>query len=245
MQKLGQADPLAVKAAVQWLSRAIGDRLGPDLLAIYHKLSRPTPFSPNAKAAGERALKNRALALLTACQHPQAAYLAQEQLASAQNMTDEMAALIALTHIGGKKAEAVMTEFYDKWQQNALVIDKWFSVQAMRAHPSGLEAIIALTEHKAYQGTNPNRVRALIGGFAMGNTSLFHQYDGRGYVFFRDQILEIDTRNPGLAARLLSAFSIWRKLDSHRQSLIKHSLEHIIEAKPSKNTLEIAQKTLG
>ena len=160
-------------------------------------------------------------------------------------MTDELAALVTLTRLGGQRVETTMEEFYAKWEKDPLVLDKWFSVQAMRPHSGGLRAIEALTESSRYQRGNPNRVRALIGGFAMGNADLFHKSDGSGYRFFTDQILDMDSRNPQIAARLLGAFEIWKKLDTHRQSLIRAELDRVIAAKPSKNVLEIAQKTRG
>jgi len=245
MQALPQADPLAVTEATRWLSRAIGDYLQGDLLTVYKSLSVDTQFSPDAKAAGRRALKNRCLSLLASCKHAQAASLTTKQLTSASNMTDELAALVTLTHLGGQRVDHTMEDFFTRWKHDPLVIDKWFSVQSMRKHAGGIDAVKALTEHPAYDPSNPNRARALIGGFAMGNADLFHKIDGSGYAFFTDQILDMDKRNPGVAARLLGAFSIWRKLDDHRQALIKAQLTRIISHKPSKNVLEIAQKTLG
>ena len=245
MQALPQADPLAIAEAARWLSRAIGDYLQGDLLAVYQSLSVDMQFSPDATTSGRRALKNRCLALLAACKNAQAASLTTKQLASASNMTDELAALVTLTRLGGQRVDHTMEDFFTRWKHDPLVIDKWFSVQSMRNHAGGIEAIKALTEHPAYDPSNPNRARALIGGFAMGNANLFHKIDGSGYDFFTDHVLDMDSRNPGIAARLLGAFEIWRKLDDHRQELIKVQLTRIIAAKPSKNILEIAQKTLG
>ncbi len=244
-QALSQADPLAISEAVRWLSRAVGEYLQDDLLSTYQALSIETEFSPDATAAGRRALKNRCLALLAACHHARAASLTTEQLASATNMTDELAALVTLTRLGGQRVHQTMEDFFTRWKHDPLVIDKWFSVQSMRKHADGISAIEALTKHPAYAPSNPNRVRALIGGFAMGNADLFHKMDGSGYAFFTDKVLDMDKRNPGVAARLLGAFGIWRKLDNHRQEMIKAQLMRIIAEKPSKNVLEIAQKTLG
>jgi len=130
-------------------------------------------------------------------------------------MTDELSALATLTRLGGQRVESTMEDFYLKWEKNPIVLDKWFSVQAMRSHTGGVNALIALTQSSRYEPNNPNRVRALIGGFAMGNPDLFHKIE------------------------------IWRKLDTHRQSLISAELDRIIASKPSKNVLEIAKKTRG
>jgi len=160
-------------------------------------------------------------------------------------MTDELAALITLSRLGGQRVETTMEAFYDKWKANPLVVDKWFSVQAMRSHSGGVTSILNLAESSRYERQNPNRVRALVGSFAMGNPSLFHKIDGSGYAFFTDQVLDMDRRNPQIAARLLGAFEIWRKLDQTRQGIIISELDRIIASNPSKNVLEIAQKTRG
>ena len=245
LQSLDQADPLAVQAAGKWLSRAVADHLRDTLLERYHALADDGAYSPDAASAGRRALRNRCLALLAVRHDPLAATLAQAQLAEATNMTDELSALVTLTRLGGQRVETNMEDFYTRWEANPLVIDKWFSVQAMRPHAGGVQSILQLTESARYQRTNPNRVRALVGGFAMGNADLFHKIDGSGYRFFADQVLDMDSRNPSVAARLLGAFEVWRKLDDERQTLIGTELQRVIAAKPSKNVLEIAQKTLG
>jgi len=245
LQSLDKIDPIAVHEAGSWLSRAVADHLRDDLIERYASLTDTGAFSPDATSAGRRALRNRCLALLAARQDPLAAKLAQTQLSEATNMTDELSALVTLTRLGGQRIETTMEAFYTKWEKNPLVLDKWFSVQAMRPQSGGVQSLIDLSESARYQKNNPNRVRALIGGFAMGNAKLFHKIDGSGYDFFTEQVLDMDSRNPQIAARLLGAFEIWRKLDTHRQSLIAAQLDYIIASKPSKNVLEIAEKTRG
>lgn len=245
LQSLDEVDPIAVHEAGKWLSRAVADHLREPLVQTYQALTDDGPFSPDSRSAGRRALRNRCLALLAARHDPLAANLAQNQLSSATNMTDELAALITLSRLGGQRVETTMEAFYDKWKDNPLVVDKWFSVQAMRSHAGGITSIMGLTEPTRYERQNPNRVRALIGGFAMGNPSLFHKIDGSGYAFFTDQVLDMDGRNPQIAARLLGAFEVWRKLDRSRQAMIVGELDRIIASNPSKNVLEIAQKTRG
>jgi len=231
--------------AGDWLNRAVADEAQTDLINTYHALKDDGPFSPDAEAAGRRALKNRCLALLSARQDAVAAPLAISQFNTATNMTDELSALLTLDKLGGRRVDQSMEDFYLKWKNNPLVIDKWFAVQAGRKHPEGVEAIRKLTEHEAYDPRNPNRVRALVGGFAMSNPHLFHHVSGAGYDFFTAQVLDMDSRNPSVAARLLGVYEIWRKLDTDRQDQIKAQLRHVIKSKPSKNVLEIATKTLG
>jgi len=245
MQSLTQADPIAVNLAGNWLNRAIADEAKEDLISTYHALQDDGPFSPDASAAGRRALKNRCLSLLASRQDAVAAPLAISQFNTATNMTDEISALVILDKLGGRRVDQSMEAFYTKWKDNPLVIDKWFAVQAGRKHPGGVDAIRKLTQHPAFEARNPNRVRALIGGFAMSNPHLFHHMSGAGYDFFTEQVLDMDSRNPSVAARLLGVYEIWRKLDTERQDHIKDQLRHVIKSKPSKNVLEIATKTLG
>ena len=244
-QSLSQADPIAVDLASKWLLRAIGEGMSPDLLKHYHALKDTGPFSPDAKSAGRRALKNRCLSLLASCKDAQAAPLAIEQFTTATNMTDELSALYTLDKLGGLRVDQYMEDFYTKWEKSPLVIDKWFAVQAARKHPSGVAAIKKLTKHSAFDAGNPNRVRALVGSFAVSNPHLFHDISGSGYSFYTDQVLDMDSRNPSVAARLLGAYGVWRKLDTARQDMIKDELSRVIATKPSKNVLEIAGKTLG
>ena len=245
IQSRKESDPIAVTLAGDWLKRAVADHLSDDLLATYHRLTDVGPFSPDAASAGRRALKNRALALLGAGLHPQAAPLALAQFKTATNMTDELSALMTLSKLGGRRVDNSLEAFFDKWKNHPLVIDKWYALQSSRDMSDGVEAIAALTKHPSFERRNPNRVRALIGGFAMGNPTLFHAINGAGYRFFADEVLEMDSRNPQVAARLAGAFEIWPKLDKARQTLIKAELSRVLGSKPSKNLSEIASKILG
>ncbi|WP_371396187.1 aminopeptidase N [Fretibacter rubidus] len=245
LQTRKASDPTAAALAVDWLHRAIGDRLRGDLLPLYNDLQDSGPFSPDAAAAGRRALKNASLALMGASFHPQAAPLALEQFNDATNMTDELSALVTLSQLGGRRVDQSLSRFYEKWEHNPLVIDKWFAVQAMRKLPGGIHDLSDLTEHSAYDRRNPNRVRALVGNFAMSNPHMFHNIDGTGYDFFTAQILDMDSRNPQVAARLAGAYEIWPKLDKARQALIQDQLRAIMAAGPSQNLSEIAGKILG
>ena len=245
LMRAAPVDPIAAFEASNWLNRSIADGLRDTLLTKYRNLQDTGPFSPDAEAAGRRALKNRCLALLAARFDPLAAQLASQQLDNATNMTDEIGALITLSRLGGQRVEQALGTFFDKWSEEPLVLDKWFSVQAMRHHADGISALEALTQLECYERSNPNRVRALVGSFAMGNIPLFHVRDGSGYAFFADQVMDMDGRNPSVAARLLGAFEVWPKLDPQRQALVRQNLDRIIAQKPSKNVLEIAQKIRG
>ncbi len=245
LQGLSDVDPVAVTLAGRWLKRAIGDHLRKDLLSKYHNMQDDGPFTPSAEAAGRRALANRCLALLASRMDSQAAPLAIHQLNTATNMTNELSALVTLTHLGGRRIDQSLEEFYQKWKDNPLVIDKWFAVGASRPGPNALSHVKALTQHRAYNNSNPNRVRALVGSFAMNNSEAFHNSDGSGYAFFADQVLDMDSRNPQIAARLLGAFEVLPKLETSLQNLAREQIMRIIKSKPSKNVLEIASKIAG
>ena len=239
------ADPLAIRQAIKMLRRSIAETSETALGALYEKLSTPTQFSPDAKGAGRRALRNTCLSLLSEIPGSTGHKLAQSQFENATNMTEELSALLVLVRGGGATADEALQSFYDKWKSNPLVIDKWFAACAQMHGANALGKIKALTKHAAYVGGNPNRVRSLIGGFAAGNPELFHRLDGSGYRFYADNVMAMDKQNPQVAARLLGAFGIWNKLDTSRQNLVKAELRRILTAKPSANVLEIATKSLG
>ncbi len=234
-------DPLAVRQANKLLRRALSDHHTDTLQILYGHMSEPRQFTPDADSAGRRALRNSCLSLLAEIPGKRALILALNQFENATNMTEEFAALLTLTRLGGQQAKQNLEAFYEKWQHNPLVIDKWFSASALQK----LDKVKALTDHPAYQNANPNRVRSLIGGLAVGNPEQFHRFDGAGYQFLADNILAMDKVNPQVAARLLGVFEIWGKLDKPRQNLIKGQLVRILKAKPSANVIEIATKSLG
>ena len=162
-------------------------------------------------------------------------------------MTDYLAALKALDPYPGAAREEVSSTFYARAKANseALVINKWFAVQASTFVPDSLQRVKALLAHEAYDGTNPNRVRAVISMFANANPAAFHALDGSGYEFIAEQVLDLAQRNPQVAARLCGAFSPWKKHDATRGALMKAQLERIKNTKDvSKDVLEIATRSI-
>ena len=242
----GISDPYAVDAATDWLARAVGDGLHDQLLETYDALrGQDDGFDPGAVGAGRRALRNRALALLADARAPQAAALAISQLADATTFTDEIAALRVLSRLGGRRVDFHLDAFAEKHAHEPLVIDQWFSLQAARAHPRGLAFVEELSRRDDYTRNTPNRVRALLGGFAMGNVRAFHSPDGSGYAFLATEILDMETRNPQIAARMLGLFEFWPKVDAERQAAVRRELSRVREAATSDNLREIADKLLG
>ena len=238
-------DPDAVHRARAALRAGIGERLGPALAKTYDRMAIAGPYSPDATSAGRRALRNGALDLLAATGAAAAIARAARQYDAADNMSDRMAALATLSlHAAPERARA-LADFYARYAADALVIDKWFALQAMIPQPDTLDQVRALTAHAAFSLANPNRVRALIGAFA-GNPTQFNRADGAGYDFIADTLLTLDPKNPQVAARLATAFRSWRTMEVGRRAKAQAALERI-KAAPSlsRDLADIVQRALG
>jgi aminopeptidase N len=172
---------------------------------------------------------------------------AEAQFEQADNMTDSIAALAQIVEHGeAATREAALSSFYQRWQDEGLVVDKWFVLQAVAQRPDSLPRVERLMAHPAFKMTNPNRVRSLIGAFAMGSPTGFHHASGDGYRFVADRVIELDRLNPQIAARLLGVFGRWQRYDAARQALMKAELERILAVpKLSRNSFEVASKSLG
>jgi len=221
-------DPDAIFAARTRLRRAIGTKLGPALREAYRRLEDNGPYSPDAASAGRRALRNQCLDLLAAA-GASAIALAARQYHQATNMTDRMAALATLSLYPAPERQAAFDDFYRRYSDNPLIIDKWLSLQAATPEPGTLDRVRELTRHPAYSATNPNRVRALIGGFAQLNQTQFNRADGAGYAFLADTVLALDPKNPQVAARMTTAFRSWRALEPARRAHAESALRRIAD----------------
>jgi len=239
-------DPAAIFKARAALRSAIGRKLGGKLNALLHRMADAGPYRPDAVSAGRRALKNICLDLLAAAGEASAIVLARRQYAAADNMTDRMAALSTLSlHDVPERAEC-LDDFYRRYETDPLVIDKWFSLQAMIPETATLDRVRTLTAHPSFSFANPNRVRSLIGAFAQANPTQFNRPDGAGYRFVADTVLTLDARNPQVAARLLSAFKSWRALEASRQAKAEAELKRVAEVPTlSSDVKDIVQRSLA
>jgi aminopeptidase N len=239
------ADPAAIHAAREALRRAIVETLRTDLEAVHDERSAPRPFSPDAEDAGRRALRNAALDTLVSAATPADVARAEAHFAAADNMTDAMGGLGALSLIGGEPFDRALETFFARWRHEPLVIDKWFAVQGRAPGEDAVGRVLGLTAHPAFDAKNPNRLRALVGSFSAGNPVRFHEPSGAGYRFLADQVLATDTINPSTAARLLEPLGGWRRYGPELQAGMKAQLQRIL-AQPglSANVLEIAAKAL-
>ena len=143
-------------------------------------------------------------------------------------MTDRIAALGLLAESDLPERESALASFYERWRGDALVIDKWFALQAQTQRPDAIDQVTRLLDHEAFTLKNPNRARSLIGAFAAGNPTGFHRADGAGYALVADQLLALDRLNPQVAARMMTPFGRWRRYDAGRQELMRAQLERIL-----------------
>jgi len=235
-------DPAAVHEARRHLQAFLGAELMDELKAIYERYTTDTPYSPDAEAAGRRSLRNGALGLMCAHDGPDKAF---SQFRCAANMTDLMAALGVLSQHDTRHRHEALQSFYEKGRDDHLLVDKWFALHAMAPFPERIRDIAALSEHEAFSLKNPNKVRALVGTFALANPVCFNAADGSGYRFVADTILSLDAINPQVAARLAGAFRSWRALEPGRRALAQAEIERIKDRTGlSRDTFEIVSKTL-
>jgi aminopeptidase N len=240
------ADPAAIHAARDALRTRLALHLNGELRRLHTGLQDLGEFSPDAAAAGRRALRNAALDLMAANPRADVADIADGHYRAAVNMTDAMGGLSALMLIGGQAYEAALADFYERWKSEPLVIDKWFAVQARDPDESALGRVLALTAHPAFDPKNPNRLRALVATFANFNAARFHDPSGAGYRFLADQILAVDGYNPMLAARLVDPLGGWRRYTPELGQLMKAELQRIAKTEGlSKNVYELVTRALG
>jgi aminopeptidase N len=238
-------DPDAIFRARFALRALIGLHLNKELTAAYNALAERHPYTPDAASAGRRQLKNACLDLLAATQEPRAIALAAEQYRTADNMTDRLAALATLSLHPVPERNAAFDDFYTRYRDDPLIIDKWFSLQAAAPDPSTLDRVRSLAEHPAFSMANPNRVRALIGAFALANATQFNRADGQGYEFLAEKILALDPANPQVAARMATAFKSWRSLEPVRRGRAEAALRRIAAMQLSRDVSDIVQRALA
>ncbi len=239
-------DPDAVHAARRVLRKAIGERHDAALTEAYRRMSSAGPFQPDAASAGRRAFRNACLDFLAMTGRDDAIARTFAQYQSADNMTDRMAALETLSmHDRPERAQA-LEDFYKRYADDALIIDKWLALQAAIPERATLDRVRALTTHPAFSMANPNRVRALIGSFAQANHTQFNRLDGAGFEFVADIVIALDPKNPQVAARLMGAFRSWRALEAGRRTRAEATLNRVGgTAGLSRDVADIVARTLA
>jgi aminopeptidase N len=241
--QLPEYDPRAIREVRDRARWQLGTDCQGLLLERYHECADSGDYQLDPAAMGRRSLRNFCLALLMELHEQRITDLCLQQYQTAHNMTDRLAAFANLVDNPAAERQQVITDFYQQWQQQPLVIDKWFSIQALSHHPQAFEEILQLLEHPAFSMKNPNRFRSLIGAFTQ-NLAVFHRADGAGYRLLAEQILKLDQLNPQVAARMAGPFTRWKKLEPKRRAMMKGELERMQKEKLSKDLYEIVSKSL-
>jgi aminopeptidase N len=233
-------DPDRIYQAIDTLRRAQASTLEPLLHPIYERHQVQGDFAPDAQQAGQRALSNAMLALISLTDTA----LAQQQFQTAGNMTQQLAALGALLRAGA--GDAALSAFERQWAHDRLVMDKWFGLQVLESNPQdALSCVQALARHPDFNWKNPNRFRAVMGSFA-ANHAGFHRADGAGYACLADWLIRLDPVNPQTTARMCSAFQTWKRYDADRQRLIAAQLDRILATPDlSRDTFEMIGRIRG
>ena len=243
LQHLDDLNVDVIHATREFVKTTLATALKKDFKTAYerHQLSQ---YKLDSIDIGKRSLKNSCLSYLVQTGQHEYRQLAYQQFTTSQNMTDIMGALIALINQDCKERDTALQAFYERWKDQPLVINKWFTLQARSTLPNTLARVKDLTQHPAFNIRNPNNVYFLLGAFGE-NVVRFHAVDGAGYRFLADQVLILDKMNPQIAARILRPLTYWQKIDPPRQQLMKKELTRIVNTpKLSKNVYELATKSL-
>ncbi len=247
-EALSIVDPDALHAARNSLRRHLAEQLEGEFSGLYAALTVSEPYAPTTQQAGRRALRNLCLGYLLELDTDAGRQLALQQFNQADNMTDQFAALSALANVNAAvcpQRDQALAAFYERWQDEALVVDKWLAVQSTSRRPDTLATVKALTTHPAFDLANPNKIYSLIRAFG-NNLARFNAADGSGYAFMAEQILALHERNPQVASRLARCFDRWQKFDAGRQRHARQALERIqAHSGLSRDVLEVVNRALG
>ncbi len=244
LEQTAPADPALNHSIREAFREQLTAFLQSDLLARYQALHTIGEYRYNSEDMATRALKNACLSYLVSLETQEAYQLAENQYNTATNMTDQLAALRCLVHSSYPDKASLLDSFYRQWQDESLVVDQWFMVQASAPQPDALEKVRELASHPAFEITNPNKVRSLIAAFTSQNLVNFHRPDGEGYRFLADCIIELNRLNPQIASRLCGSMSRWRKLKEPYGSSMKKQLERIMSGSLSPDVYEVVSKSL-
>lgn len=238
-------DPGAIHRACRFVRAALARELVDVFASVYEELSDRGPYKIDGDAMGRRALRNVCLGYMMELDDPNIHKRCITQYRHSNNMTDTLSAMYFLCNTAGIERDEILTDFYQRWQHEALVVDKWLSLQAGSRLDDAVQRVRALTSHQAFNIKNPNKVRALIGAFS-GNIVRFHDISGEGYALVADYVERLNSMNPQIAARLVSAFTLWRKYEPTRGRLMEAQLKHIAAVPGlSKDVYEIVNKSLS
>ncbi len=242
-EQMEVVDVDGIHAARQFIRSGLAQALAGPLRERFTELDDAGPYSKSSSAMARRSLRNVCLSYLV--KTGEGNDLASAHLAGSNNMTDTLAGLRGLVFNNAPGAATALQAFENRWKNDALVMDKWFAMQAIKPGHETIHEVKALMEHPSFSIRNPNKVRSLIGAFAMLNPTGFHAPDGTGYRFHADQVIALNAINPQMAARMASAFNRWKKYDESRKALMKAELQRIsTESGLSPDVAEIVNSAL-
>ena len=251
LERMQPADPAPLRAALIHLNRELGQALQADFLTRYMDLEVEGEYRYHPADAGRRSLRNLCLRYMMAWGGPTAVQLASLQFRTAGNMTERYGALAALVQSDAPERIEALAAFHERYRDDALVLDKWFQLQAgawrwSASAPATLEQVRALMDNPAFSLSNPNKVYALLGGYFKANAAEFHREDGAGYVFWAEQVIALNRSNPQVASRMARALEGWRKFTPEIQARIRVALEKVAaEEGLSPDVAEIVGKALA
>ena len=235
----------AIHSAREKVKQGLASDLRERFERVYQSIPLAGEYQYTSAAVAQRSLKNTCLSYLMTDPSAAAVDTCMRHYEQASNMTDQMAAFTALVHSTAAVKSDVINRFYLQWQEESLVVDQWFSVQASSPQKDTLERVKQLMEHPAFELTNPNKVRALVGAFCNNNPVNFHREDGKGYEFLADRIIELNKVNPQIASRLSGIMSRWRKFEPLLAEQMQGQLRRIMTESLSPDVYEIVSKSLS
>ena len=245
-EMMSPIDVNAIYEARMNLRKQIATELREPLQQLYAETNAVMDYTYTAEEMGRRRICAIALAYLCSLQEERFYELAHQHYTQANNMTDQMAALDAINDFPALQRESMLADFEARWEDQALVMDKWFALHARSRLPDALGRVKALLEHGRFSFSNPNRVRSVIGVFSNINHTGFHREDGSGYEFLAEQVLSLDANNPQLAARMVKPLVGWKKYDPVRQEHMRSALTRLKQhSKLSKDVFELVSKSLA
>jgi aminopeptidase N len=236
----------AIHSARLFVRQALASALSEQFVAVYERHNIEQEYAPDASQIGRRSLKNTALSYLMLVDN-MGVELASKQFETADNMTDKASALSCLVNCpaAAQQAEAALQQFEQQYRDEALVMNLWLQVQAANSQLGGLQRVEELEAHSSFTLSNPNKIRSLIGGFCNANLVNFHNPDGSGYEFLKKRILTLHSRNPQVAARLMTPLTRWKKFPEPNSSQMREALQVIADEQGLvKDIYEIAIKSL-
>jgi len=236
--------PAAIKQAREYLKTQLANVLSADFEKVYQDHQVQGAYQATANDIAHRSLKNIALSYWVETKAELAQQEVVKQFKTANNMTDQFAALSIAVNSNHQQAEELLAAFYEQWKAEPLVVNKWLMLSASQEQENAVTKVKSLMEHSAFDLKNPNKVRSVLGGFGQ-SVAGFHNADGSGYQFLADQIILLNKRNPQIASRLCTPLTRWKKMQPELSVKMKEQLERIMAEDLSKDVYEVISKSLA